>query len=157
MAKGKRKLKKLKSPRPKPNLIKKQNPDNLLKGISRGSVHEKDDKLAFNFRHLDEKQGNLIRDWEGKQLLGNAFSTLKSYSSMTLKEAERANFTIYGGFPPQGKTDFQHPIHVPPDAKWASMHVQGAVCLAGHVVGNIFYVVFLDSDHRFWISEKKHT
>lgn len=29
--------------------------------------------------------------------------------------------------------------------------------VAGYVIGNVFYVVFLDQNHRFWVTEKKGT
>ena len=29
--------------------------------------------------------------------------------------------------------------------------------VAGHIIDNIFYVVFLDREHRFYITEKRHT
>ena len=90
-------------------------------------------------------------------MLGEALKTLCAYSTMTLAEAQRNRFTIYNDFPPANKTDFVHPKHVPPDAQWASMHINGPVCLAGHIVGTIFYIVFLDPKHRFWITKLKGT
>ena len=29
--------------------------------------------------------------------------------------------------------------------------------VAGHVIGNVFYVVFIDQEHRFYVTGKKHT
>ena len=29
--------------------------------------------------------------------------------------------------------------------------------VAGHIIENIFYVVFLDKNHRFYVTEKKNT
>lgn len=157
MAKGKRRNKKIKSPQTNPKFVKAKQPDNLFKGLSRGSVHEQMDKLTYSFRHLDESQGDTIKDWQSKGILAEAFATLRDYSSNTISEALGAKFKIYGDFPPKEKTDFSHPRHVPPDAQWASMHVTGRVCIAGHVVNSTFFIVFLDSEHRFWISKLKGT
>jgi hypothetical protein len=48
-------------------------------------------------------------------------------------------------------------VHIIEDAEWASLHIKGKERIAGHIIGNVFYVVFLDKDHRFWRTEKKHT
>ena len=29
--------------------------------------------------------------------------------------------------------------------------------VAGHIIDNIFYVVLLDREHRYYITEKRHT
>ncbi len=66
-------------------------------------------------------------------------------------------FTRYGDFPPKDKTNYTHPEQVPQDAKWASIHLNGKFRIIGYIVKNIFYLVFLDPDHKFWNSPKKHT
>ncbi len=62
---------------------------------------------------------------------------------------------LKGTFP--DKSDFYHPKHIPEDIAWCSMHIQGKECVIGYFEDNVFYVVFLDKDHRFWITEKKNT
>lgn len=82
----------------------------------------------------------------------------KEYKLKLTKEQEEIIEDVldeYGYFPP--KSNFKHPKHVPEDVSWASLHLCGRACLGGHIVENIFYVVFLDKDHEFWITEKKHT
>jgi hypothetical protein len=37
------------------------------------------------------------------------------------------------------------------------MHIQAKECVGGHIIGNVFYVVFLDWDHKFWPVEKRNT
>jgi hypothetical protein len=34
-----------------------------------------------------------------------------------------------------------------------SMHIKGLPCVAGHMVQNVFYVVFLDKHHKFFPSD----
>jgi hypothetical protein len=80
---------------------------------------------------------------------------LKEYSRKTVTEAQKAKFTIYGSFPENSR--FDYPKYITEDAIWVSMHIQGKECIAGHIIGNIFYVVFLDREHHFWPTEKKHT
>jgi hypothetical protein len=113
--------------------------------------------ILFSLKHFDNNQGSTLKEWNNLGHFLDTFDTLKSYSTKTIPEAEQGSFTIYGDFPPAEKTDFTHPKHVPPDARWASLHIKGVPCLAGHVVDNIFFIVILDADHRFWIAEKKNT
>lgn len=49
------------------------------------------------------------------------------------------------------------PMHVPEDAEWARIHVNGKQIIAGYVNRNVFNVVFLDKEHKFYKTEKKHT
>lgn len=112
-------------------------------------------KFTISFQYLDRNQGQTFEEWEKEGLLFNMLNTLRDYCQKTMQENKGKNFKEYGSFPP--KTDFKHPKHVPKDASWASLHLAGRPCLGGHIYENIFYVVFLDKNHRFWISEKKHT
>ena len=111
--------------------------------------------LSFNFKQIDTNQGQSFDDWNSADLLKKMLDTLKSCSSMTLQEAGRANIRLYDTFPTH--SEFTHPAHVSKDVSWASMHIQGKECLAGHIFGNVFYIVFLDRDHKFYPVSKKHT
>ena len=130
--------------------------DKLLSGQSDISVKETSNKfMVFSLKDIDRNQGQSFLDWHNCALLHIMLDKLHEFSKKTLPEAQRMNFTIYDNFPKE--SDFEHPDHIAPDAKWASMHIQGLECIAGHLVGNIFHIVFLDKDHRFWITHKKHT
>ena len=112
-------------------------------------------ELLFSFRDFDHTQGQTFSQWEKESLLSTMLDKLKEYSRKTLVEAQKASFKIYGSFPPDSL--FKHPKHITEDAIWASLHIQGKECIAGHIIGNIFYIVFLDKEHKFWITQKKHT
>ena len=58
-------------------------------------------------------------------------------------------------FPPN--SEFKHPKHVKDGVKWASFHIQGKPCVIGYVEDNIFSIVFLDKEHKFWKTKKKNT
>jgi hypothetical protein len=66
---------------------------------------------------------------------------------ISLRETVR-RFKRYKSFPPD--SEFRHPRHVPADADWYVMHIEGLPCIAGHMVKNVFYLVFLDKNHKFW-------
>ncbi len=139
---------------------KKQIKTSLLTGLSScpESIQKEDNNcFMLSFKYLDTMQGQRFIDWEKEGILSKAMDTLSNYCRDTIPNQTGNSFTIYGGFPPKGKTKFSHPKHVPPDANWARIHVQGRECVAGHVHHNVFYVVFLDKEHKFWINKLKHT
>lgn len=126
---------------------------NVLKNTS--TRPSKNELMVFSFKDFDTSQGQTFNQWGDAKLLRILLDKIKEYSKKTIIEATRSGFNIYGDFPP--KTEFSHPRHITDDAVWASMHIQGKERVAGHVVGNVFYVVFLDQEHKFWKTEKKHT
>jgi hypothetical protein len=81
------------------------------------------------------------------------FRQLKRTQFATKKRRDQKGATT----PNVKNSTLKLPRHVPEDAVWASMHVQGKECVAGHIVGNVFYVVFLDKEHDFFPTELKHT
>lgn len=119
---------------------------------------ESDDCLLVSLKHLDRKQGATLDEWDTESILSRAIEVFCGYCHSSLRsQVDGKKFTIYGKFPPSEKTEFTHPPHVPEDAEWARIHVTGTQCLIGHVVKNVFYLVFLDTHHRFWKSELKNT
>jgi hypothetical protein len=132
------------------------NKSTLTGSISGKSGEEPEQKeLSFNFKDFDHTQGQTFLQWEKASLLSVMLDKLKEYSRKTVMEAKKASFTIYGPFPPD--SSFTHPKHITEDAVWVSLHIQGKECIAGHLIGNIFHVVFLDREHQFWPSKLKHT
>lgn len=114
--------------------------------------------LSFNFKYLAPNQGQTIADWSKTGLLLAMVERIRALSSQTVTEACAAQgsaFAIYDTFPE--KSAFTHPKHVPLDAVWARFHVKGKEVVAGHLDGSVFYIVFLDKDHQFYKTEKKHT
>jgi hypothetical protein len=114
--------------------------------------------LCFNFKYLDANQGQSLEDWGKKDLLLPMLERIHGLSSQTLGAVvgnKSSNFSIYDAFP--SKTDFTHPKHVPEDASWARFHVKGKQVVAGHIYGPVFYVVFLDAEHKFYRTELKNT
>lgn len=110
--------------------------------------------MVFSFSHFCRNQGCSFRQWEKDGVLRYALEKIEAYSKKRIFEQD-GTYTIYGDFPK--KTDFKHPSYIPQDAQWARIHVNGDHIIAGHIIKNVFYVVFLDSEHKFWITEKKHT
>ncbi|EOX3944469.1 hypothetical protein ACPHXT_002966 [Vibrio alginolyticus] len=119
--------------------------------------------LTFSFKCLDQTQpkGKLetISLWEQEGLLNPLVNRLKELSTLTRDEAIfQKQIKIYGNFPPKDKTDFKHPSHVEDNVAWGVIeNIGGLPRVAGFIQESTFYIVFLDSKHRFWISTLKHT
>lgn len=113
--------------------------------------------MLFSFQYFDSSQkfASSFKDWQSVGLLSKAIETITGYCAKPLlSQVDGDKFAIYGEFPPKERTGFEFPKHVPEDAEWARIHITGTAVLAGHVVGNIFYVVFLDKTHKFWLTKR---
>lgn len=143
-------------PKPKPH-HKKSIVKEVLEHRKGRKDLENDDCLVISLKHLDANQGQTLHAWDEQGILANAIEHLAGRCHRRALEQRDGNYTVYPYFPPPDKTRFVHPTHVPEDAEWVRIHVNGTQCIIGHIVDNVLYVVFLDGNHEFWISEKKHT
>ena len=158
---------------------KRQNPrkDRFLQSLPKDEfvcdIADAREKLSFSFKYFDGSQqgGQDFKDWNDNEKT-KLLNKLKEYSkeskhywlnqrvgSGSLKVLE-----IYGAFP--RNSDFIYPIHVPDNVKWARFRLESKVRLIGFFIdetearekqlstGN-FYVVFLDKNHRFYLTEKE--
>ena len=125
------------------------------------TVKEDLPKILISFKDFDVKQippGQNYEDWQDKKLLASMFAKFEFICGLNIVEAKQQGILkIYGDFPIN--TDFKHSQHIAKNVVWAVvMDIKGQKArVAGHIIGNVFYVVFLDKNHRFWISEKKNT
>ena len=130
-------------------------------------------KLSFSFKYFDGNQeaGQDFKDWNDKQKQ-ELLEKLRDYSreSKTYWLNQRTGagglkvLEIYGEFP--RNTDFEYPRHVPDGVRWSRFRMESAMRLVGFFVDedsaktkelstDVFYVVFLDKDHRFYTTETK--
>lgn len=117
-------------------------------------------KMLFSFKDFDKTQippGQTYEDWQTEELLAYALEKFGHICQLDRNEAVPSYIKIYGDFPIN--SDFTHPKHIANDVKWAVvLNIKGQKGrLAGHIMENVFYVVFLDKDHRFYPSVKKNT
>ncbi|MCW3085176.1 MAG: hypothetical protein JWP12_2542 [Bacteroidetes bacterium] len=139
--------------------IKPNDKKNFAAGLSvpKSVAGVADGLFHISLKHLDRNQGQRFHDWQENGMLAEAMETLFNLSHLPIDQQLGKKFTCYGDFPAKEKTEFTHPKHVPDDAKWARIHVNGTHIIAGHIFKNTFYVVFLDAHHKFYISELKNT
>lgn len=119
--------------------------------------------LTFSFKELDQTQPNkepeTVELWQELNLIPTLMKRLKELSNLTRNEAcTQQQIKVYGDFPPKNKTDFILPGYIEKHVAWGVIEGLGGLPrIAGYLSGNTFYIVFLDSKHKFWKSEKKHT
>ena len=124
-------------------------------------VKEELPKLLFSFKDFDIKQippGQSYDNWQENKLLAYMLQKFGYICGLNIVEAQQQKvLKIYGDFP--DKTDFKPSQHISEDVKWAViMDIKGQKArVAGHIIENVFYVVFLDQEHKFYITEKKNT
>ena len=142
------------------NKFTKRNIDSYKREVKSNELRtgQRERFIVISFKDFDGNQGQSFEDWEAENLLALVVRKLQGVCSLTKNEAtQKQIIKAYpkGTFPE--KSDFYHPKHIPEDIAWCSMHIQGKECVIGYFDDNVFYIVFLDKDHRFWITEKKHT
>ena len=140
-----------------PEYRKKNKVNELYK--EKPSVNDKERvsnfKISFQYLDTAQKYGSAFKDWQNIGLLSYALETLHGYCCSPLRQQiDGDKFTIYGSFPPKERTLFEFPKNVPEDASWARIHVNGTAVIVGHVVGNTFYIVFLDKTHKFYLTRR---
>lgn len=115
-------------------------------------------KVVFSFKDFDKSQippGQTYEEWQEKGYLAYLLEKLGHISEMNMIEAKQQKYiTEYVSFPKQ--SDFQYPRHIVQDVNWAVIKkIKGQKGrVAGHIIGNVFYIVFLDLDHKFWKMDK---
>jgi hypothetical protein len=113
-------------------------------------------EMLFSFKDFDHTQGQSFRDWQKSELLHILLERMKEFCKFSRTEAEQNRcLKVYGDFPKN--SIFKHPVYIAEDAEWASLHIQGKERIAGHIIDSVFYIVFLDKEHQFWPTEKRHT
>ena len=153
----------------------------FLDSIPTKSLSAGDDDLTlrckFNFSYfIPTAPGQDFADWD-HQALVQLLNKIKFYSAhplsywITMPAGSGCGnvYQKYGAFPK--KSDFDKPAHIPHDVDWGRFRLMKKVRLVGFTVpmdlhdtahpktaqrfcANTFYVVYLDAEHRFWVSEK---
>ena len=118
--------------------------------------------ITVSFKDIDftQPKGNeqTFDTWSNDGLLVPLLERIRQLTKLTRDEAEKQQIIkVYGDIPDH--SDFTRPKHVDENASWAVLKgIGGQVStLAGYIVENTFYAVFLDKEHRFWPTEMKNT
>ena len=124
-------------------------------------VAEEKPLMLFSFKDFQHNAqippGQSYAEWQEKELLAYTLEKFGHICNRNRIEAvQEGMIKVYGEFPVNSKFDNPFPDR---DLQWAVvMRISGQKGrVAGHVIGHVFYVVFLDADHLFYPSEKKNT
>ncbi|MCQ2241404.1 hypothetical protein [Treponema sp.] len=117
---------------------------------------------------MDFTQGQKFADLSVEQF-SKVMDKLKEYSRegrfhweiTSIGHGKNHVLEVYNEFP--SKSEFSHPAHVPAGVKWARFRLESDQRLIGFVIDkndaecmrlnpDVFYVVFLDLYHKFYVS-----
>ena len=124
-------------------------------------VAEEKPLMLFSFKDFQYNAqippGQSYAEWQKEELLAYMLEKFGYICNRNRIEAvQEGMIKVYGEFPVNSKFDNPFPDR---DLQWAVvMRISGQKGrVAGHVIGHVFYVVFLDAEHLFYPSEKKNT
>lgn len=124
-------------------------------------VNDEQPKLSLNFKDFDFNQcppGQTLEKWQEEKMLDKLMRKFIDVCACTRPEAlQKGLLKVYGDFPANSK--FKIPSYIQGDVEWGTIQRIGGQKprLAGHIIDSVFYPVFLDKDHLFFPSTKKHT
>lgn len=119
---------------------------------NRQAVGVKVRTITFSWIKLDVNQGQSIEEWEKEGLLSEFCHMMRQigqYNSTQVFANQMIKQYTKVGFPPD--SEFEEPKHVSP-TYWAVIHIKpkSKEVVVGYVQEEIFYIVFLDKEHKFW-------
>lgn len=110
-------------------------------------------KITFSFsQQIDGTGGQSIRAWEEDGLLAILIERLKFLGQYSCQEALQNGYIkryTKVGYPPHSA--FPQPKHITADV-WAVTHItnNSKEVVAGYIEDDVFYIIFLDKEHKFW-------
>lgn len=117
-------------------------------------------RVTFSFEHFIDIDGagQSLRTWADKNcaLFEGLLTKMAHIGKIeSARLTQDSTFTLYGHFPPKNQTDFQCPPGFE-TKKWGVIRNIGGQQprVAGFLENNVFYIVFLDAEHRFWKSKR---
>lgn len=126
------------------------------------SRQEQYNHIAISFRYFQNFDNNPIQslqNWnEDNRLLDMllSFEYICKNNIVKLQSTDR-KLTLYGDFPNTKVNDFPLPDELNENENWGTIRNIGGqkARIAGFLRDNIFYIVYLDKEHRFYKSEKQ--
>lgn len=117
--------------------------------------------IAFSFKHFkgtDGSAGQSLKTWadeECKLLLGLLEKMVHISKHEGSSVFQDDTFTLYGNFPTTENTDFSCPSGLE-SKRWGVIKKLGGQKgrVAGFLENDVFFIVYLDAEHRFWICER---
>jgi hypothetical protein len=152
----------------KNNKFKRQSPNEVQANRDKkvGTRDERNTQglqnILFSFEFFDTEQippRQTFLEWEREGLLEPFLERLRHLWSMnrvTAQQGKRSPLELYGDFPTN--SEFRLPkFTIPKNSQWGTIRYIGHQLhrVAGFMVDNIFYIVFFDKRHRFYILKER--
>ena len=125
----------------------------------RKAVGAKQRNITFCLSKQIKAEGQSIEEWDELGLLKPLLLRLKNlgqHSSLTVRQNKWIKEYHKVNFPPD--SGFTAPKHIG-EVTWAVMHItdKSKEVVVGYIEEDVFYIIFLDKDHKFWPSQLKNT
>jgi|SRR6185437_1418158 len=135
----------------------RKDPAYLREQGNREARGAKQRKITFSFIKHIKGEGESYEEWEACGLLSVLLHMMKhigNYSPIEVRQKKLIK--EYKKFPDHSK--FNCPKHVG-DVVWAVMHItqNSKEVVVGYIDDDVFYIIFLDKDHKFWPTELRNT
>lgn len=119
---------------------------------------EKDHFLSVSFRYFKDIDGDgqSLQTWRKDKLIDRLLSSLHYVTTNSFTQLSTSKvLENYSKFPDADKTKFTCPKELGKDLAWGVIrYVGGAERIAGFIKDKVFYVVFLDKNHHFYLVKK---
>jgi len=135
----------------------RNDPDYLRKQGTREAKGAKQRKITFSFIKYYKGEGQSYEEWDSCGLLAELLKMFQHVGNHSPVEARQQKLIKeYKEFPPH--SEFKHPKHIG-YVTWAVMHVTATSkeVVVGYIEDDVFYIIFLDKEHKFWPTELKNT
>ena len=122
----------------------------------------KDNFYSISFKYFkdtDIDPAQSINTWKAEDRILDMLLALKDISSNNATIVQTSRLTLYGEYPSKDKNEFPLPADLPSEIKWGTIQYIGGqkARIAGFLKDSIFYLVYLDKNHRFWITKPKNS
>jgi len=141
------------------NRKKKKQPAYIRNQGTRGAVSPKERVITFSLSKHVKGEGQSIEEWEEEGLLAKLLLRMKyvgQHSVHVVRQKQYIKEYHKVDFPPD--SEFNPPKHVI-DVIWAVMHItpKSKEVVVGFIEDDVFNIIFLDKEHKFWPSDLKNT
>jgi hypothetical protein len=144
---------------PKSKKHQKLDPAYLREQGKRTAIGSHQRNITFSFSKHIKGEGQSIEEWAYLGLLEPLILRLKylgQHTTLSVRQNQWIKEYHKISFPPE--SEFKEPKHVT-GVIWAVMHIteNSKEIVVGYIEEDVFYIVFLDKEHKFWPSKKKNT
>lgn len=125
----------------------------------REEARYKNGLISFSFRYFqdsDKFPAQSLKSWESDNALLDMLNALIHMSKENITQLQvTKRITLYGEFPESSVNEFSLPTNLDKNENWGTLRNIGGqkARIVGFLRENIFYIVYLDKEHKFYHSK----